>query len=173
MGFDEMLDKVNQRLDEYERLNDPEIIWAVFHHRRGDSRAALDSALLRSGQEELRLRDLLDAPLTMRQTQLVVLSACQSSSVDEQLPAESLNLSTGMIAAGARATIGTLWPVPDESSAATMTAFYRELASGRHPQQAFTTHSGPSPASLAGVIRTSRPVSCTSAPETPTASPPM
>lgn len=105
-------------------------------HGVSDPHSPLDSALLLSGQQELRLRDLLDVPLSLRQAQLVVLSACQTSSVDEQLPTESLNLSTGMIAAGARAAIGSLWPVPDESSAAVMTAFYRELASGQHPQQA-------------------------------------
>lgn len=67
---------------------------------------------------------------------LIVLSACQTAlgvSVDEG-PA---GIVRGLKKAGAKTIVATLWSVNDESTMLFMTAFYRELAGGRPPHEAF------------------------------------
>lgn len=105
-------------------------------HGVSDPRDALESELLLSGSDSIRLRDLLASPSLLKQARLVVLSACQTYTVDRDLPGESLNLTTGIIAAGARAVIGSLWPVPDSATADLMYGLYEGIRNGVSPARA-------------------------------------
>jgi CHAT domain-containing protein len=83
----------------------------------------LDSALLIGAHEEITVRDLLvDAGFSPR---LVVLSACQSAMSGVRLPDEAVSLPTALLQAGAGATIGSLWAVPDAPTALLMARFYQ------------------------------------------------
>ncbi len=69
---------------------------------------------------------------------LCVLSGCSSLGVGE--PGEgALGLSAAFLVAGAQATLATLWPVNDASSAGFMREFYRALAAGQAAGEALRT----------------------------------
>lgn len=57
--------------------------------------------------------------------ELLVLSACETATGDSRA---ALGLAGVAVRAGARSTLATLWKVSDDSTAALMTEFYRELA---------------------------------------------
>jgi CHAT domain-containing protein len=92
------------------------------------------SALLLAGDGELRLAQLAATP--MDGVDLAVLAACRTAASDIALPGEALNLAAGLLAAGTRTVIGSLWPVPDAATAALMAVFYARLAAGRPPADA-------------------------------------
>ncbi|MEH1845789.1 MAG: CHAT domain-containing protein [Nostoc sp.] len=60
--------------------------------------------------------------------ELLVLSACQTATGDSRA---ALGLAGAAVRAGARSTIASLWQIDDESTAMFVTAFYRELKSGK------------------------------------------
>jgi CHAT domain-containing protein len=60
--------------------------------------------------------------------ELLVLSACQTASGDSRA---ALGLAGAAVRAGARSTIASLWQIDDESTAMFVSAFYRELKSGK------------------------------------------
>jgi CHAT domain-containing protein len=105
-------------------------------HATSDTYDVLDSALLLAGEDVLPLRELLASPAELLRAQLVVLSACQTSVLDRELPGESLNLTSGVLAAGANAVIGSLWPVDDAATATLMGHFYEALRGGTPPADA-------------------------------------
>ncbi len=105
-------------------------------HATSDTHDVLDSALLLAGEDLLPLRELLASPAELLRAQLVVLSACQTSVLDRELPGESLNLTSGVLAAGANAVIGSLWPVDDAATATLMRHFYEALRGGTPPADA-------------------------------------
>ncbi len=92
------------------------------------------SALLLADEDELHLAQLAATP--MDGVDLAVLSACQTAVSDITLPGEALNLSVGILAAGARTVVGSLWPLPDAATAALMEIFYARIADGRTPADA-------------------------------------
>ncbi len=76
----------------------------------------------------LQLFEIYELPL---EAELVVLSACDSH-VGHQVDGEGVfALSRGFLAAGSRRVLASQWPVDDASTAALMTAFYRELGLGQ------------------------------------------
>jgi CHAT domain-containing protein len=60
-----------------------------------------------------------------RPLELLTLSACDTSAGDERA---ALGLSGMAVRAGARSTLGTLWPVNDDATAELVGRFYRELS---------------------------------------------
>jgi CHAT domain-containing protein len=70
--------------------------------------------------ELVELTRFRDRPL-----ELLTLSACDTSVGDERA---ALGLAGLAVRAGARSTLGTLWPVNDEAAAELIGHFYRELA---------------------------------------------
>jgi len=67
---------------------------------------------------------------------LVTLSACETA-LGRRVRGEGvIGLSHAFLAAGARATLVTLWRIGDESAADFMREFYRELHEGRLPAEA-------------------------------------
>ena len=61
---------------------------------------------------------------------LVVLSACETGQGEALTGEGTVGLPAAFLAAGARSVIGSLWPVPDESTAALMVRFYTHYRAG-------------------------------------------
>lgn len=68
--------------------------------------------------------------LDLRGLQLVTLSACETALTRFDAGDNSQGLVTELLAAGAGAVIGTLWPVRDEVAAAFFPGLYQRLAAG-------------------------------------------
>lgn len=73
----------------------------------------------------ISLRDLLEQDLP--KAQIAVLSACHSAKVNKELPDESLHLAAGLIAAGFRSVVATMWALDDEVGPLVMEKFYAEM----------------------------------------------
>jgi CHAT domain-containing protein len=90
--------------------------------------------------------DLADARLTLERlldnarlpaTELVTLCACQSAISDFQtLPDEVISLPAGLLQAGARAVVATLWTVDALPTVLLLRRFYRCLVGGARPDGA-------------------------------------
>jgi CHAT domain-containing protein len=68
--------------------------------------------------------------LNSNNTDLIILSACETASVSEKFADEFLSISSGFIYGGARRVISTLWTVADNSTALLMRHFYEQMAHG-------------------------------------------
>lgn len=68
--------------------------------------------------------------MDLRQTDLVVLSACSTHSGKQTQGESALSLAWAFKAAGAKAVIGTRWPVHDIASVMFWQVFYQQLAAG-------------------------------------------
>ncbi|WP_173021516.1 CHAT domain-containing protein [Lewinella sp. W8] len=78
-------------------------------------------------EEMLYFNDLYALPLN---TELAVLSACETN-LGTYVPGENvLSLASAFTAAGARSTLTTLWRVNDRATKELMVQFYEELAAG-------------------------------------------
>jgi tetratricopeptide (TPR) repeat protein len=81
----------------------------------------------------------LDLPAIRRlvlSAELVSLSACETA-LGRQVRGEGvMGLAQAFLAAGARSTVVTLWPVTDRSAAAFMSDFYHEVRAGSTPAAA-------------------------------------
>ena len=75
----------------------------------------------------LHLYEIIERPIT---TDLVVLSACETAGGGRRGGEGIVGLQYGMRAAGARATLATLWPVADAAMSELVVAFYDGLADG-------------------------------------------
>ncbi len=71
--------------------------------------------------------------------ELVTLSACNTARGSVDRSDEVLGFARGLIAAGARRVLVSLWPVSDIATCELMTVFYRELAAGAAAAQALRT----------------------------------
>ncbi|MFI6492077.1 CHAT domain-containing protein [Streptomyces sp. NPDC050564] len=102
-------------------------------HGYFDAHDFLDSGLLLRvteaplREEILSLRDLSDWHL---HADLVVLSACETGQ-GRAVPSDFLGLARGILAAGARAVLVTLWPVRDEATQSLMLDLYRDMTRQR------------------------------------------
>ena len=63
----------------------------------------------------------------LKPIELLVMSACQTARGDDRAV---LGLSGFALRSGARSTLGSLWPVSDESTTELMILFYQQLAKG-------------------------------------------
>ena len=96
-------------------------------HGRYDPDTTMAAQLLLSGQQTLRLRELLELH-PFEHNRLVVLSACTSgTSQPLQIADEVVGLPAGFLEAGAPGVVGTLWTVDDLSTTLLMTRFYGYL----------------------------------------------
>jgi CHAT domain-containing protein len=68
--------------------------------------------------------------LDLRDTQLVVLSACETGLGDHRKNEGLVGLRWAFAVAGARALVTSLWQVPDQATAELMTEFYAHLTKG-------------------------------------------
>ncbi|TEB25886.1 hypothetical protein FA13DRAFT_1588015, partial [Coprinellus micaceus] len=62
---------------------------------------------------------------------LAYLSACQTSAGQENLPDEAVHLAAGMLAAGHRRVVSTMWEIGDKSAPQVASDFYQYLWSRR------------------------------------------
>ncbi|PPR05158.1 hypothetical protein CVT26_012244 [Gymnopilus dilepis] len=58
---------------------------------------------------------------------LAFMSACQTSAGDDKLPEEAVHLAAGMLAAGYRSVVATMWSISDEHAPGVAEMFYRNL----------------------------------------------
>jgi CHAT domain-containing protein len=72
----------------------------------------------------------------LRNADFAFLSACQTSKGDTKLPEEVAHLASGMLAAGYRSVIGTMWSVFDEHGPDLAAFFYEKFLED-------TTNGGP------------------------------
>lgn len=91
-------------------------------HAQADPDEPLDSFLLLADDERLLLRDLLSK--RNLKARLAVLSACETAVVGRDLPDEVVGLATGLLQAGVAGVIGSMWAVPDASTALLLARFY-------------------------------------------------
>lgn len=78
---------------------------------------------------------MYDAPITLLDliakdlphAELAVLSACHSARVNETLPDEALHPAAGMMFAGYKSVIGTMWALDDGLGAALASKFYKSM----------------------------------------------
>jgi CHAT domain-containing protein len=106
---------------------------------------ATDSAFfLHDGQ--LDLHSLMGT--TLMRAELAVLSACQTATGDDQLPEEAAHLAAGMLAAGFRSVVGTMWSIRDADGpilahalyAALRTSHERRVVAGGDLRVAYALH---------------------------------
>ena len=91
------------------------------------------SSLLLANGDSLTMHELLSLDL---EAELVVLSACESGLHEVGGGDEILAFTRGLLAAGARAAIVTLWKIRDSSTALLMDALFKRLAQGEPPVDA-------------------------------------
>ena len=65
--------------------------------------------------------------------ELAFLSACQTSAGDMTLPDEAVHLAAGMLAAGCKSVIGTMWSINDDDAPVVADEVYRRLKEGFVP----------------------------------------
>ncbi|KAF6753815.1 CHAT domain-containing protein [Ephemerocybe angulata] len=63
----------------------------------------------------------------LKNADLAFLSACQTSTGEEKLADEAVHLAAGMLAAGYRSVVGTMWSIGDKPAQEVATAFYDYL----------------------------------------------
>lgn len=92
--------------------------------------APLSSAIVLAHNEELTVYELMGLHLN---AELVVLSACNTGQGETTGGDDVLGLTRGLLGAGARAAVVSLWPVDDASTSLLMGEFYRRLRAGDVP----------------------------------------
>ncbi|KAI0027000.1 CHAT domain-containing protein, partial [Vararia minispora EC-137] len=116
--------------------------WVHFAcHGTQDSRNPTGSAfLLHDGRLELsRMMSLSHA-----RAELAVLSACQTAKGSDELPEEAVHLAAGMLAAGYKSVVATMWSIADADGPVLSDALYaalkRNLESGEGLNAAYALH---------------------------------
>ncbi len=88
----------------------------------------LNSVLYLDGDEKLPVESLLRPALRLFGTELVILSACNSASVEHwRTPDETIGFPAAFLAAGAKTVIAAQWPVSDSATFLLMQQFCKEL----------------------------------------------
>ncbi|KAF6745765.1 CHAT domain-containing protein [Ephemerocybe angulata] len=80
-------------------------------------------------QGSLELGTILKSNL--KNADLAFLSACQTSTGEEKLSDEAVHLAAGMLAAGYRRVVGTMWSIGDQPAQTVATTFYDYLFARR------------------------------------------
>ncbi|KAF7328560.1 hypothetical protein MVEN_02543900 [Mycena venus] len=89
--------------------------WVHFAcHGIQDITSPTDSALLLAGDERLTLSNIIH--MSLPNARLAFLSACQTATGDKELQEESIHLAAGMLLAGYRGVIGSMWSISDSDA---------------------------------------------------------
>jgi len=73
----------------------------------------------------LELSEIMKQKFAVRE--LAFLSACQTSASAENLSEEAVHLAAGMLAAGYRSIVATMWSIKDQYGLVVAESFYRDL----------------------------------------------
>ncbi|KAJ7915772.1 CHAT domain-containing protein, partial [Mycena leptocephala] len=84
-----------------------------------------DSALLLAGNSRLTLERIIK--LSLPHANLAFLSACQTATGDKELQDESVHLAAGMLLAGYRGVIATMWSIMDNDAPQVAADVYEHL----------------------------------------------
>ena len=112
-----------------EHIADYPLLHFATHGHLSESSPLLSSILLANGGG-LTVHELMGLQLNAR---LVVLSACETARGETTGGDDVIGLTRGLLAAGARSVIVSLWPVDDLSTSLFMTHFYGRLRAGDGP----------------------------------------
>ncbi len=137
----------------------------VAAHGELNSTSPLFSRLVLSSDKEndgvLEVHEVYEMDLT--QTDLVVLSACETKLGKRSRGDDIIGLNRAFIYAGASSVIATLWKVNDRATKDFMIAFYKQLKHGKSKAEALRTAQGkiraayPHPYYWAGFVLTGDP----------------
>ncbi|KAF8198897.1 CHAT domain-containing protein, partial [Mycena galopus ATCC 62051] len=102
--------------------------WAHFAcHGVQDAVDPTQSALLVAGSERLTLSSIIK--LSLPHADFAFLSACQTAAGDQKLQDESIHLAAGMLLAGYRGVIATMWTIMDNEAPQVAADVYQHLLS--------------------------------------------
>lgn len=100
--------------------------WVHFAcHGTQDRAHPLDSGLLLAHGKRLKLSDIVR--LSRPRSGLCFLSACQTATGDEQLSEEAIHLAAGMLLAGYKSVIATMWSIMDYDAPKVTEDVYKTL----------------------------------------------
>ncbi|KAJ7880844.1 CHAT domain-containing protein [Mycena leptocephala] len=100
--------------------------WVHFAcHGVQDVQHPTESALLLAGSSKLTLSNLIQ--LALPHAELAFLSACQTAMGDKPLQEESVHLAAGMLSAGYRGVIATMWTIMDRDAPQVASEVYEHL----------------------------------------------
>ncbi|KDR77630.1 hypothetical protein GALMADRAFT_138707 [Galerina marginata CBS 339.88] len=103
--------------------------WVHFAcHGIQDISNSINSALILTEGSRLTLSQI--SRLQLAHAELAFLSACQTATGDELLPEEAVHLAAGMLSAGYRGVIGTMWSIPDSVAPQIAEDVYSHLFGG-------------------------------------------
>jgi len=106
--------------------------WAHFAcHGVQDLVDPMLSGLDLDNNERLQLSDIIARDF--RHTEFAFLSACQTASGHENLPDEAIHLAAGMLLAGYRSVIATMWSIKDNDAPLIAEEVYSRLLKGERP----------------------------------------
>ncbi|KAJ7197873.1 TPR-like protein [Mycena rebaudengoi] len=88
--------------------------WVHFACHGVQSDSPTESALLLAGSSRLTLSNIIQ--LSLPNADLAFLSACQTATGSQELQDESVHLTAGMLLAGYRGVIGTMWSIDDNDA---------------------------------------------------------
>ncbi|KAJ7227798.1 TPR-like protein [Mycena rebaudengoi] len=99
--------------------------WVHFACHGVQSDSPTESALLLAGSSRLTLSSIIQ--LSLPNADLAFLSACQTATGSQELQDESVHLTAGMLLAGYRGVIGTMWSINDNDAPQVASDVYAHL----------------------------------------------
>jgi CHAT domain-containing protein len=99
--------------------------WVHFTCHGVQSASPTESALLLAGSSRLTLSNIIQ--LSLPNADLAFLSACQTATGSQVLQDESVHLAAGMLLAGYRGVIGTMWSIMDNDAPQVASDVYAHL----------------------------------------------
>jgi CHAT domain-containing protein len=94
-------------------------------HGVQDTHTPTESALLLAGSSKLTLERIIQ--LSLPQADLAFLSACQTATGDKKPQEESVHLAAGMLLAGYRGVVATMWAIMDNDAPQVAADVYEHL----------------------------------------------
>ncbi|KAJ7478073.1 TPR-like protein [Mycena galericulata] len=105
--------------------------WVHFACHGVQSTSPTESALLLAGSSRLTLSNIIE--LSLPNADLAFLSACQTATGSQELQDESVHLAAGMLLAGYRGVIGTMWSIMDNDAPQVAGDVYAHLLEASPP----------------------------------------
>jgi CHAT domain-containing protein len=105
--------------------------WVHFACHGVQSDSPTESALLLAGSSQLTLSNIIQ--LSLPNADLAFLSACQTATGSQELQDEAVHLTAGMLLAGYRGVIGTMWSIDDNDAPQVAGDVYAHLLEASPP----------------------------------------